>query len=82
MSEQPQGNTYRLVTMFGQVIDFTSPNDLNTVWTMIRGDGFFQLMDMQSRPSQRIPYHAVASLAYHDPAQVLAQIPVASGARN
>lgn len=82
MNEQPQANTYRLVTMFGQVIDFTSPNDLQAVWTLIRADGFFQLMDAQGRPSQRIPYHAVASLAYHDPAQVLAQIRTASWARN
>ena len=82
MSEQPQANTYRLVTMFGQIIDFTSPNDLPAMWTIIRGDGFFQLTDTKFHPVQRIPYHAIASLAYHDPSQMLAQIPAASGAKN
>ena len=81
MSETPT-NTYRLMTLTGFVIDFASPNELATLWSMIRGDGYFQLADKDAKPVQRIPFHAIASLGYHDPNAMLAAIPAASGAKN
>lgn len=56
--------TYRLVTLAGLVIDFAAPQPLENIWTIIRGEGCFQMRDDAGNVCQRIPFHAIASLQY------------------
>lgn len=69
MSEQqkPTIFTYRLITIAGMIVDFQSPNVLEGMWSVLRGDGFFQITDADGRAVRRIPFHAIADLQYFDP---------------
>ena len=81
MSETPT-NTFRLITLAGIVFDFTSPNDLQTIWLLVKGEGFFRINDARGHTTKLIPIHAIAELGYHDPTAMLAQVPAASSAKN
>jgi hypothetical protein len=83
LKPQIQIHTYRLMTITGLVIDFAAPQPLENMWTILKGDGHFQMQTPDGRVYRRIPFHAIADLQYFDAqAQALAYVPAASGAKN
>lgn len=74
---------YRLMTNNGLVIDFTSPNPIASMWMLVRGEGYFSMRNHEGVEYQRVPFHAISSLAYYDPQQAaFAYAPAASPAKN
>lgn len=73
--------SFRLITINGIVIDFQSPNSLEAMWILIKGDGYFQAL-MADNPVKRIPFHAIASLEYITPEATMIYTRPVSTARN
>lgn len=82
MTEPQKVFYFRLITVNGIVVDFQSPNSLEAMWTLIRGDGCFQTVSNDGKPSRYIPFHAVASVEYLSSASALIYAPAVSSARN
>lgn len=80
--QQPKVFTYRLMTLNGLIVDFQAPQPIENLWTIFKGEGYFQMRDEKGFAFRRIPFHAIADLQYFDPQAALVYAPAASGAKN
>lgn len=81
MSEQSI-YSYRLTSINGIVADFQSQNGLEAMWTLLRGVGYFQLVNEKQEPIKRIAWHAIASIEYLDQKAAMIYGTAASESRN
>jgi hypothetical protein len=77
-----QVSLYRLITLNGIAVDFQSVNSLEALWSIFKGDGFYQVPDTTGHALQRIPFHALASLQRIDPTLAKIYAPPGSETRN